>query len=448
LFNIGRSAHSSFGACLKAGKARLDFKLKENRELWLAGWRYIINLGMKGTWRTAYEWAKLLLALDSSDPYAIRLIIDQLALRGREFGQFIELCTQTELGDEWKTFPNIQCSLALAYYREDKPKESRQQLSVAMTRYPWIFCRLSQELNIEPIPKRIWGKLPPDRTQELLCELYVARVKDTWNTPETVSLLVEVADSISLEEQTTEKLEVSLDIARHVLLSDIPAVTTHLPTHFTFGIISAGDPMPPPDSVSQYPSVERVPPAINMPENERPPWLQDLINELNPGNPTEALLQIARGAVRLPGAALDRIFLAPRDDGRHNLQRNMQMDRFGDDMSDEGSGMEEDWAPDTPAEGLPEDLDSNSDRNIIFLITRGLRELHEFVNINGVDRGNWSEDLDIRILTEYVRRLRELEPSQRPRYWECMEGRTTFLVVDLVEEELERQEAEETEQRE
>jgi len=67
----------------------------ENREFWLVGWRYISNLGMKGTWRTSYEWAKLLLGLDISDPYSIKLLIDHLALRAREFEHFIELCTQT-----------------------------------------------------------------------------------------------------------------------------------------------------------------------------------------------------------------------------------------------------------------------------------------------------------------------------------------------------------------
>ena len=121
LFNIGRSAHSSFGNQLQQGKAKLDFLLAENRELWLVGWRYILNLGMKGTWRTAYEWAKLLLSFDTEDPYCMRLLIDQLALRGRQYEHFISLCTETIFSEKWKDLPNIQCSLSLAVACQRRP---------------------------------------------------------------------------------------------------------------------------------------------------------------------------------------------------------------------------------------------------------------------------------------------------------------------------------------
>jgi hypothetical protein len=36
---------------------------------------------------------KRLLSLDDSDPYCMRLLIDHLALRGREYAQFVQLCT-------------------------------------------------------------------------------------------------------------------------------------------------------------------------------------------------------------------------------------------------------------------------------------------------------------------------------------------------------------------
>lgn len=85
LFAFGRAVHSTFAHNLSQGKARLDFRRPENREFWLAVWRYIATLGIRATWRTSFEWAKLLISLSpESDPYCIRLIIDQLALRGRE----------------------------------------------------------------------------------------------------------------------------------------------------------------------------------------------------------------------------------------------------------------------------------------------------------------------------------------------------------------------------
>ena len=385
---------------------------------------------MKGTWRTAYEWAKLLLSLDTRDPYAIGLIIDQLALRGREFEEFIEFCTQTGFSTEWKNYPNIQCSLALAYSRQNKPKESREQLRSAMSKYPWIFCRLAQELNIEPIPKRIWGMMPPNSSQELLCELYIARAKDMWNMPEIVSLLVEVADTLPPGTQPIEQFDISLDVARHVLLSDIPTVTSHLPTYYTSSRMSASDPLPPPDSESQYEPVSNNAPVLDLPDNERPEWLRNLINEVNPGNPAEALAQIARGAIRVPQTALEALVQEFRDrpppGGEHDLL----------DEDEDGFASDEEF----PMPGVDDVAGSNDlDR----LIGQDLRNLTNFLNLNGFDRGNWSDDLDIGPLTEYVETFRRLQPNQRVLFWRSIRDYTSPLVIDLVTDELERQEEEE-----
>lgn len=245
LFNIGRAAHSTFAKQLQAGKARFDFSVAANREFWLAGWRYIANLGLKGTWRTAYEWAKLLLSLDLKDPYCIRLLIDNLAMRGRQYEHFIELCTQTAFAEEWKELPNIQSTLALAYYRSNQQKEARKQLRTAMSHFPWVFSRLAQELDIQPIPKRIWGKMPPAQSHELLAELYITRTKDLWNSPELVSLIVEVADTLIDAEEPAEPPEITLDIARHVILSDMRNVLSLVPTRFLSSRIIDYDPLPP-----------------------------------------------------------------------------------------------------------------------------------------------------------------------------------------------------------
>lgn len=252
LFNIGRAAHSTFAKQLQAGKAKFDFTVAANREFWLAGWRYIANLGLKGTWRTAYEWAKLLLSLDFRDPYCIRLLIDNLAMRGRQYEHFIELCTQTAFAEEWNQLPNIQSTLALAYYRSNQQKKAREQLRAAMSRFPWVFSRLAQELDIQPVPKRIWGKMPPAQSHELLTELYINRTKDLWNSPELVSLIVEVADTLTDAEEPAEPPEITLDIARHVILSDMRNVLSLVPTRFLSGRIIDYDPLPPQNSeVSQ-----------------------------------------------------------------------------------------------------------------------------------------------------------------------------------------------------
>ncbi|KAJ5774530.1 hypothetical protein N7457_009426 [Penicillium paradoxum] len=400
LFNIGRSAHSSFTSRLKDGEARLDFMLAENRELWLVGWRYISNLAMKGTWRTAYEWAKLLLSLDDNDPYCMRLLIDHLALRGREYAQFVQLCTQTRFSRDWANLPNIQCSLVMAYLRLNKPQECRRQLQLAMSHYPWIFSRLAQELDVQHVPKQIWGKMPPTGTHELLTELYIARAKDLWNTPEAISLIMEVADSMSGEEPY-DPPEITLDIARHVILSDIKAVTTHLPNHFVAGRLSSSDPLPPYESEayrqqSEPAPIYAAPAAAGGGEN----WLQDLLGQMNIN-------------ARDPDA--------PSDDE--------EPAGFDDEPEDRGHF---DIPQSRPPLRDPAALEG-------WLTREGMQTLRIFLAQYGVDRGNWSEVVvDYAPLTNYLEALQRLPEATRQRLLEGpIKSSLGDFAISMLEDELE-----------
>src|SRR4051812_41560915 len=78
LFTFGRVATSAFRQDIEHGHARLDFRRPENRQFWLAGYQYLRSLIRKGTYRTALEWAKLMFALDRTDPYGMRHYIQFL----------------------------------------------------------------------------------------------------------------------------------------------------------------------------------------------------------------------------------------------------------------------------------------------------------------------------------------------------------------------------------
>ena len=257
LFSLGRSVHSSFPAALREGMARLSFADPKNRELYLSMWRYIQNLSMRGTWRTAYEWTKALLQLDTlKDPYGMTLMIDQLALRGRQHASFVELCSENAYGNVWNHLPNIQISLSLAYLRSSQPKLSRQTLALAMHKYPYILSALASSLDISPLPKYLWGKLPSTDAEKLYTELYITRAKDLWNTPETTSLIAEVAETLVhyqpfiSSSPPPAKLEISLEDARHIMLLEIPSLIALLPRKFTNMATSSSDVLPPPDSLS------------------------------------------------------------------------------------------------------------------------------------------------------------------------------------------------------
>ncbi|EEH37417.1 Nulp1-pending protein [Paracoccidioides lutzii Pb01] len=393
LFTIGRSVHSSFGTRLKQGKSRLNFNIAANREFWLSGWRYIKNLEMKGTLKTAYEWAKLLLSLDPGDPYAINLIIDSLAIRGREHDHFIKLCSHPYFSKRWENFLNIQCSLALAYLLQGKPVEGRSQLRKAMSHYPWVFCRLSQELNIEPIPKSIWAVQSPNETHCLFCELYIARAKDIWNTPEAISVLVEVADTLTKSKEEVKPPEITLDIARHVLLSDIPSVTTHLPHHFSTERMSASDPLPPG-------------PEMDLSPNTHPAWVFD----------------DARQLFGFPGQeAVGDVENEPEVSEDEEPTDRRQTGGDGDEVEDQAD----------------DDLSSPEE----YLFNRGLQDLQDFLLVNGVDRGNWNADDDSNSVTVWVRRLRRLDRE----VWDSVIRDAAAeldspLVADLLLDELQLQE--------
>lgn len=264
LFTFGRSVHSTFGVSLRDGLARLEFDIAENREIWLTIWRYMSNLGMRGTWRTAFEWAKVLLSLSPlKDPYSVTLFIDQLALRGRQHEQLIRFCEPEAFGYTWGHLPNIQISLSLAHHRAKNPTKARQVLAEATHKYPYLIARLFQELDLSPVPKAVWGSLPSTDAEKLYTELYVTRANDLWNTPETTSLLMEVAQSLESydlsEIEPAPKLEISLEEARHVLLTEVPTLIALLPRRFTSMPTSGVDPLPPPASDGSGGFIPRAP---------------------------------------------------------------------------------------------------------------------------------------------------------------------------------------------
>ena len=215
------------------------------------------SLGKRGTWRTAYEWAKLLLSLDpEGDPYRIRIIIDQLAIRSGQFQNFIDLAsTPTSVVDWGQGSPNIQMSLAMAHYKLKQAEVSRGVLSLAIKNYPWVFDRLVKELNIEHIKNSVWGKVPRTPFEELQTQTYAVRAKDIWNTPEALSLLVEVIETAELTDAPpppTPEDVITINEARHIFLSEVSSLLSLLPRTFTTQRMSASDPLTPEDNLPSY----------------------------------------------------------------------------------------------------------------------------------------------------------------------------------------------------
>jgi hypothetical protein len=256
LFSFGRALHSTFNKNLSEGTARLDFRRPENREFWLATWRYCQNLKMRGTWRTLAEWTKLLISLSpESDPYALWLVLDQYALRSRQDLDYLNISRNATLKRVHREMPNIQLSGALAEFRAGNKNKGKQLLFTAIGRFPWVVARLLQELVLDA-PPGVWGKEPRTEKEKFYSELYATRAKDLWNSPEMSALLIEVASAVQPDtpQASINRGEISQDEARHVLLSDVPALIALVPRHWTAKLDSSSDPLPPNDSINSYSS--------------------------------------------------------------------------------------------------------------------------------------------------------------------------------------------------
>lgn len=248
LFSFGRAVHSTFASNISSGKARLSFDRAENREFWLAVWRFIGNLSMRSLFRTCYEWLKLLLSLDPfNDPYRICLVIDQYAIRAKQAEHFLDLYKAMDKPWVWGKLPNIQLTRGLAINHAKTANDGKQQVYQSAAGRPWIIARLFQELEIDPIPPGIWGSMPRTDREILEMEMYVKRAKNIWNTPEAKELLIEVVSAIptGIKPCDPDDSPITIDEARHVLLTEDPEFIKHLPREMISKVASASDPLPP-----------------------------------------------------------------------------------------------------------------------------------------------------------------------------------------------------------
>lgn len=267
LFSFGRSIHSTFAGKLAEGKARLDFRRPENREFALVIWRYMENLKLRATWKTVFEWSKLLFALDpENDPYCQALVLDQYALRARQSEHLIQIAENpvfkkvlTSYGEPTPFF-GFEASVALACSQAGDQEGATKRLQASATKHPWLYSALYKDLQIEPIPPSIWGKLPPDDGASLLTEMYISRAKDIWNTPEATSFLISAVQSIPRSPTFTDSPETVIEqecfkeepFIRHVILSEKPNWIGMLPEKPDQDSLRASDPVPPVDNIESY----------------------------------------------------------------------------------------------------------------------------------------------------------------------------------------------------
>ncbi|KAI6088890.1 DUF654-domain-containing protein [Hypoxylon rubiginosum] len=252
LFTFGRISLSSFRQKIEQGKARLSFKRPENRQFWLAGYHYLRNLIMKGTYRTALEWCKLLLGLDHDDPYGIMNFIHPLAIRAHESKWFIDLCesglltvdSEARNGSDY-----VRQTLVLARLQQKDTAGARALVIEGMQHLPWLYGHLFKSLNLD-VPKSLWGWQPRNEEEDLHMNVYIHQTKGLWDNAQATSLLKEAAQEVKrsdIDQTFAFPPAVKTNLGRFVYLLEVPSLIGLVPR----GLLDTKvnwefDPLPPP----------------------------------------------------------------------------------------------------------------------------------------------------------------------------------------------------------
>ena len=421
-----------------------------------------------------------MLSLDpEGDPYRMCFFLDQLALRGGQSEHLLELSRNPFYAEGlWQSRPNINVSSALAEVKLKQAQKCRASLQTCVEDYPWIFPRLFQELNIDHIPRSVWGKTPSTDREKFECELYVHNAKDLWNTPEAISFLVEVVESVEVapmrEKARTDLTPLSnepitLDEARHVILSGVPSLINLIPREYTTMPTSSSDPLPPPDNLPSYdpaPASHLQGPAYQSPfeaaddsdtppaEEERTPnprapqgsqrgageaqepqgvqgFLRRVFPFLGPGSAPERIgtdtgTDALRARAAELNAELDRPWFeplqehdAPETESSNTVRPTVGPDPESDQHSHHGSEDIPQESPNPDPGPGPEPTTEepyDDDRNQRWLAGQGMLRLRDFCARHGTDENAWNGDggVDSGIVAEYAARAMQLrQPRTR-----------------------------------
>ncbi|GAA47284.1 transcription factor 25 [Clonorchis sinensis] len=285
---------SGFHPCFNPliGTCRLDYKRQENRGLFVALFRYVLYIGMRGCYRSALDYCKILFSLDvEDDPLAVLLMIDHYALLSRQYEWLISLYEWLNPSRNLCLLPNFALSIALSakFLRDSKIQPSGIRdadllIQDALILFPGFVTRLLKHTSIGNVANLdrsiLFGREVQREPESLgrLLDLYVARTHHLWTSPdvhtwlesnvETVLILVEPEKCPELSTQphrpTDSRLmeytkrrqtcypSLPLNVLRHLLLAELPEAPPIIPPHLQATQIYGFDPLPPKDSVDIY----------------------------------------------------------------------------------------------------------------------------------------------------------------------------------------------------
>uniref|UniRef100_A0A0P4VSV4 Putative transcription factor 25 n=2 Tax=Rhodnius TaxID=13248 RepID=A0A0P4VSV4_9HEMI len=269
LYCLECAFHPSFSVTL--GNCRLDYRLQQNRSLYIALFKHMLFIGSRACYRTALEFCKLILSLDpEGDPLAIVLALDFYALRSQEYEWLIRIANDWEPSRNLSQLPHFAYSVAMAQFQLGDVEQAHILLQKALIMFPGVLIPLTEKCNVQtdsritssPFFKN--AQLTQSKSLTQLELLYVARSYHLWKESELMPWLesnvhqvvdrVEARDPLVLEWEANRQKRypnTPRNILRHIILSDIKDIPILMNEELQVPVLNF-DPLPPTDSVDLY----------------------------------------------------------------------------------------------------------------------------------------------------------------------------------------------------
>ncbi|GAA5970504.1 hypothetical protein JCM11641_007329 [Rhodosporidiobolus odoratus] len=268
-------------ATFPSGNFRLPYSQIENRALFLGIARKVNLLVKRGTWRTAFEWAKIALGMGGGeDPMGMLCWIDFLAPKAGQQDWFFKLLPSLDTAYPHMgvyNYPGLWYAKALCVRNEEEEAKSGNNdksstaLRSAILRFPVVATLLSAALAFDLPPSMVTHKRAqpdgsftssPSYLLSLLSELYVIRSAPLWKDPASVAWLQKVIREAAplLDDQTIEDVRkgerlwsegpwekgvAPAGIIRAAFIADAPSIRPYLPPSTRQGTTYSYDPLPP-----------------------------------------------------------------------------------------------------------------------------------------------------------------------------------------------------------
>ncbi|OCH87673.1 DUF654-domain-containing protein [Obba rivulosa] len=291
LFAYERAFVGSFN--FTSGNNRLDFDRVENRPFFLGLHRQLADLQRRGCVRTAFEFGRLLYALDPwTDPHGALLHLDYLAIKAGMHDWLLrlwDLFTAQPEGSyrsrlQVTALPGWSYARALALYVEEESKgdkmheKSTSALKEAILAFPSVVPLLADKADIA-LSSAVRGhsafRIHTDASSlstrveaiaHLLSHIYVQRSFSLWKTSSRSAWFAQTVESISsssLSQPSARRVlfdslftspVLAHSVYRHAIVNEASCrrLFPFIPREVTNAKHLACDPLPPPTRVNEY----------------------------------------------------------------------------------------------------------------------------------------------------------------------------------------------------